>query len=150
MPGVTVFRGPESEGYPLLEEPKKVNVLTVAALAYPEVIYDHDACRYVMEEEDTKKTYKKICALYEMGRIHGDEGIVLSAIGCGAFRNPPWQVAELFLRATKKYYGMFKRIVFAIFGKESTINIIHHTSTCINTQADIYITQSCNYFQHVT
>lgn len=119
VPGVTVFRGKESDGYPLLDVPKKLDVLTVAALAHPSVHIDQATGRYVMSEEETKITYNKIRVLYEMARIHKNDGIVLSAIGCGAFRNPPWQVAELFLKVTKKYYGFFKRIVFAIFGKQN-------------------------------
>lgn len=123
VPGVTVFRGPESEGYPLLPEPKKIDVLTVAALSYPDIYYDDKRGEYMMYNEDAKTSYRKICVLYEMARDQKNDGIVLSAIGCGAFRNPPKQVAELFLEATKKYYGFFKQIVFAIFGKHF-INIL--------------------------
>ena len=134
VPGVTIFRGPESEGYPLLPEPKKIDVLTVAALSYPDIYYDSQRGEYMMYEKDVKTSSQKIRVLYEMAREQGNDGIVLSAIGCGAFRNPPKQVAELFLEATKKYYGFFKQIVFAIFGNPDfifTLISIFHIFTFI-------------------
>lgn len=116
VPGVTVFRGKESDGYPLLPEPKKIDVLTVAALSHPTLEFDEKLRQYFLSKKDAETTFKKICVLFEMAIDKKNDGIVLSAIGCGAFRNPPKQVAELFLTATKKYYGYFKQITYAIFG----------------------------------
>lgn len=46
---------------------------------------------------------------------HGNNAIVLSAFGCGMFRNPPECVSVLFNEVIRTHFiGVFKRIVFAI------------------------------------
>lgn len=42
--------------------------------------------------------------------------LILSALGCGAFHNPPKHVAELFLHVLNEpiYKGRFNMVVFAI------------------------------------
>jgi len=46
---------------------------------------------------------------------NGHDSAVLSSIGCGAFKNPPEHVAELFHEVIKQFDGYFKEIIFAIF-----------------------------------
>lgn len=61
----------------------------------------------------------KIHTLLTACRDNGATHLVLSALGCGAFRNPPDHVAELFKDALSPASGMFrgcfKKVVFAIF-----------------------------------
>lgn len=38
----------------------------------------------------------KIRTIFRIGLIHGHDSLVLGALGCGAFRNPPRHVARLF------------------------------------------------------
>lgn len=38
----------------------------------------------------------KIRTIFRIGLIHGHDSLVLGALGCGAFRNPPRHVAQLF------------------------------------------------------
>jgi uncharacterized protein (TIGR02452 family) len=47
---------------------------------------------------------------------------VLSAFGCGAYGTPPKEMARLFHEVieSKKYKGVFKKIVFAIINLPST------------------------------
>ena len=44
----------------------------------------------------------------------GFDGIVLSAFGCGAFRNPPAHIASLFKRVVVEFQGFFRMVAFAI------------------------------------
>ncbi len=44
----------------------------------------------------------------------GFDGIVLSAFGCGAFRNPPDHIARLFKSVCDEFTGCFRVIAFAI------------------------------------
>ena len=41
--------------------------------------------------------------------------LILGAFGCGAFRNPPKLVAEVFAEFTEKYRGCFDVIEYAVF-----------------------------------
>jgi len=50
-----------------------------------------------------------------MAYQNGDEVVILSALGCGAYQNPPAHIAELFQEVIEKSYpGAFETIAFAI------------------------------------
>jgi hypothetical protein len=53
---------------------------------------------------------------------NGNDSLVLSAFGCGAYGTPPKEMARLFHEVieSKKYKSVFKRIVFAIINLPST------------------------------
>ncbi len=110
-PEVTVFRGLEAEGYPLLERPFKVCFVAVAALNGPHLTADGD---YV--ESERVGMINKIRTILNIALKFGHKTLVLSAFGCGAFRNPPDKVALLFKQVFEEpaYKGAFERVIFAI------------------------------------
>ncbi|CAF1531382.1 unnamed protein product [Adineta ricciae] len=59
-------------------------------------------------------TRKKIENIFAVAFQHKHDSLVLSALGCGAFKNPPGHVAELFRSVIEQYAGFFRRITFAI------------------------------------
>ncbi len=107
---VTVFRGTESEGYPLLENPFKINFVAVAALRNPELVDG----KYI--SADKEMTLNKIRTILNVAALHGHKTLILSAFGCGAFHNPPSEMALLFKQELESsmYKGRFKKVVFAI------------------------------------
>ena len=114
--GVTVFRGPEREGYPLLEKPWRCNFVAVPAVNRPETVLDAQG-RSRLAPEMEAATRRKIRAILRIARSNGQRALVLSAFGCGAFRNPPRHIAELFREelAAPEFRAAFARIVFAVF-----------------------------------
>ena len=60
---------------------------------------------------------KKIRAQLQTLKDAGIRHVVLSAFGCGAFRNPPHVVAECYRRVIESYKSHFDVIAFAIIGK---------------------------------
>ena len=50
------------------------------------------------------------------GLYRGHDSLVLSALGCGAFRNPPHHVAQLFkeVLSEEEFLNKYKHISFAI------------------------------------
>ncbi|WED42027.1 poly(ADP-ribose) glycohydrolase domain-containing protein [Legionella cardiaca] len=58
---------------------------------------------------------KKIAAQLETLHEKGIRDVVLSAFGCGAFKNPPQNVARLFREELEKRPDYFDNVVFAIF-----------------------------------
>ena len=68
----------------------------------------------------------KINHLFEVGITYGYDTLILGAFGCGAFRNPPGEVVQLFNQAIRTYGGAFKRIDFAIlkhvYGKTAAVD----------------------------
>jgi len=62
------------------------------------------------------KVKRKIQAILNIAQKHGHRVLVLGPFGCGAFRNPAKNIAELFkeVLAEARYSFYFTRIVFAI------------------------------------
>ena len=112
-PEVTVFRGLEAEGYPLLKEPFKVSFVAVAALNGPHLTPSGD-----YTESERLGMLNKIRTILNIALKFGHKTLVLSAFGCGAFRNPPEKVALLFKEVFGEpaYKGAFEKVVFAIKG----------------------------------
>lgn len=57
---------------------------------------------------------KKIDFIFKIAIYYNYKNIVLGALGCGAFGNPPEEVAELFNDVIQKYHNNFDNIYFAI------------------------------------
>ncbi|OPL07597.1 MAG: hypothetical protein AVO33_04690 [delta proteobacterium ML8_F1] len=114
-PGVTVFRGLEEDGYPLLKTPWKINFIAVAALNHPDLVLDADGEPWIAEAlvpavKNKMRTILRIAAEQEI-RV-----LVMGALGCGAFRNPPGHVASLFKEVfdEPEFKGQFEKVIFAI------------------------------------
>ena len=113
--GVTVFRGPEGEGYPLLAKPWRCNFVAVPAISDPATAPGPDGAPRLTPAMEAA-TRRKIRAIFRIARENGQRALVLSAFGCGAFHNPPRHVAELFRDelAAPEFRGAFGRVVFSI------------------------------------
>lgn len=59
----------------------------------------------------------KIRLVLQVAVLKGHNAVVLGALGCGAFHNPPLDVAVTFKEVMKEFDGRFKIITFAILGK---------------------------------
>lgn len=112
--GVTVFRSTEDTGYAFLPQPYRVDVVTVPAISRPDLI-ERDG-RLRLPDDLAAATLVKIRAILRIAAHHGATDLVLSAFGCGAFRNPPEHIAELFRAALgeDEFAGVFRRVEFAI------------------------------------
>ena len=110
-PEITVFKGEESDDYPLLKEPFKVDVITVAACKNPEITSAGE-----FSDEVREKTKNKIETILNIALINGNDALVLSAFGCGAFGTPPHLMARAFkdILESEKYKNRFKFVGFAI------------------------------------
>lgn len=108
---VTFFRGPESGGSQLEEKPYNIPVISVAALCGPRIGADG-----MMFSEETEITLEKMRTIFRIGQAQGHDSLVLSALGCGAFANPPAHIARLFHQVMEEdeFRNTFKLIDFAI------------------------------------
>jgi uncharacterized protein (TIGR02452 family) len=91
-----------------------VGVITVPAINSPETDMVGGEERLVPRLAEA--TRHKIRGILRIGANHRHEDLVLSAFGCGVFRNPPGHMAELFAAtlAEEEFAGVFRRVVFAI------------------------------------
>jgi len=108
---VTFFRGPESTGSVLEDRPYNIPVVSVAALNGPRIGPDGK-----MLKEETAVTLDKIRTIFRIAHMAGHDSLVLSALGCGAFANPPAHIAELFHQVIDQdgLRRVFRLIDFAI------------------------------------
>ena len=63
----------------------------------------------------------KIRTILRIAHFHGHDAVVLSALGCGAFRNPPADVAAAFDEVLREdeFAGAFKKVLFAILDDQN-------------------------------
>lgn len=108
---VTFFRGPESEGSMPEEKPYNIPVISVAAISGPRIDRDGLMCK-----ADANLTLDKMRTIFRIGVMQGHDSLVLSAMGCGAFANPPAHIAKLFHQVIEEdeFRDVFKLIDFAI------------------------------------
>ncbi|TFK63572.1 hypothetical protein BDN72DRAFT_775744, partial [Pluteus cervinus] len=133
-PDVCVFRGtytPESSGDLTTDMTVKspsewwfIDVISCAAIRSPDL--DDTGAQYA-DAAQCDLTYDKVKQILRAAAMHGCRYLVLGAFGCGAFSNPPQQVAKIFRRALLgkdhrkpgEFAGYFDEIVFAIKGGKS-------------------------------
>ena len=113
-PSVTIFRGNEQSGYPLLEKPWQVNIIAVAGMNSPRIVYENGSERIARDLIAGVKN--KIRTIFRIACDQGQRNLVLGALGCGAFHNPPLHVAELFrdVLCEPEFWGAFQKVCFAV------------------------------------
>jgi uncharacterized protein (TIGR02452 family) len=86
-------------------------VITCAALRHPKLI---NGATYRPGQRTLM--YQKVRAILDVAVLHDVSNLVLGAFGCGAFGNPPSQVAEIFrqLLIDECYAMHFSRVGFAV------------------------------------
>lgn len=112
-PSAFVLRASEANGYAWLPKPYEVAFIASAAYRRPELKKDQEH----MMPKFAEGFLKKARAVLWTAAHFGHDSVVLSAWGCGAFRNPPKHIAELFRQVLAEPWiqGRFKNITFAIF-----------------------------------
>jgi uncharacterized protein (TIGR02452 family) len=112
--GITVFRGSEKNGYRLLRAPFEVAFVSVPAINRPALERIHG--EYRIDSSLVEPTREKIRTLLRIAGKYRHDSLVLSAFGCGAFRNPSRHVARLFREVFSEgeFSRRFKTVVFSI------------------------------------
>lgn len=110
-PDAVVFKDSELREYALLENYFTVSFIAVPGVNRPDL--DEKGRLIPMFVELVKN---KIRTIFRIGLIHGHDSLVLGALGCGAFRNPPAHIAELFheVMNEKEFKNKYRLLYFAI------------------------------------
>ena len=95
----------------MLDTPYRMSFIAVAgvnrpALASPERI----------APELVEPIKNKIRTIFRIGLLYGHDSLVLGALGCGAFRNPPSHIACLFHEVMEEpeFKNKYRLLLFAI------------------------------------
>ena len=111
---VTVFRGSERNDYCMLKNPFKLSFVSVPAINKPRLeLIDGE---YRIGSELIEPSKEKIRTILRIEGGHEHDCLILGAFGCGAFKNPPKHMAELFKEVfqEQEFLNRFKVVVFAI------------------------------------
>lgn len=113
---VCVFRGSEAQGY-CLQKPFSVTMLACAAINSPQLVneeHEDGSSRARMCTADVRLTQLKLAAVLSAAAQEGCDAVVLSAFGCGAFKNPPENIAEIMQSVVSRFRFHFKTISVAV------------------------------------
>ncbi|CAF0883349.1 unnamed protein product, partial [Didymodactylos carnosus] len=114
--GITIFRKTEANGYEYLSKPiYKVSAIALPAYQAPDLTTDNR-----LSSKIAVGTRKKIENLFAVAYANNHNCLILSALGCGAFKNPPKHVASIFKTVIEQYAGFFQKIIFAIIDDHNT------------------------------
>ena len=111
--GVEFYRGGAAVDYALYPSPKQLDCIAVAGLRKPLLTDDQ---RRIRQRTDIQTLETKLRLLFYVAAAQGNDVLVLSALGCGAFACPPVHVAMLFKKVVAENTGRFRKIIFAILG----------------------------------
>ncbi|KJE96626.1 hypothetical protein CAOG_006926 [Capsaspora owczarzaki ATCC 30864] len=138
-PEVFVMRGTEQEGYPFLAAPQTMAFIGVPAYARPDLVNARPSKKQLkagaeapststpeprLTEKFAEKTRQKMRTILAVSCAAGHDSVVLSAMGCGAFGNPPNHIARLFEEVLNDrrfdFMHRFRVISFAIFDDKNS------------------------------
>jgi len=117
---ITIFRGSERNGYCFLQNPFEISVVSVPAINRPNL--DFINRKYYITRELIEPSKEKIRTILRICGEFNHDCLILSAFGCGAFRNPPNHMAKLFKEVFNEpeFQDRFELVVFAILDDHNT------------------------------
>ena len=117
---VTVFRASERNGYCFLQNPFEISVISVPAINRPNLNFING--EYFITKELIEPSKEKIRSILRICGEFNHDCLILSAFGCGAFRNPPNHMAKLFKDVFNEpeFIDRFELVVFAILDDHNT------------------------------
>ena len=107
-PNVFVFRDTDLS---FLDKPFFVSMVASAAVKEPHLENNK------LSKIDLELTKQKIETIFQTAILNNHNSLILSAYGCGAYKNPHSCILKAFEDTIKKYNGVFKLIAFAILPK---------------------------------
>ena len=115
-PNVLVF---QDHDYGILDyaDAWKVDFVAVAGLRRPEV-----TSQGKLTASDARKLKEKIRAVFWLAKQTHHDCVVLGALGCGAFHNPPEHVAEIFREVLGEPCASNLEVHFAIYSRNNDKN----------------------------
>lgn len=122
-PSVLIIRSATAAGHKLYTLPASdlpvTSVISVAALRHPYLTPDEKAFASAGQRAETKR---KIRVSLRVAAMNGHTKLVLGALGCGVFANPPTDVAQCFLEVFHEQEfqgGWWEDVVFAVMDNAS-------------------------------
>ncbi|GIQ84440.1 conserved hypothetical protein CHP02452 [Kipferlia bialata] len=122
--GVSIIRMSSASGYALMA-PVPVTVISTAAPQDPSTVMSSEPGMGLVYAQDTEAhtLVTRIHAVLRAAVLHGVHHLVLGALGCGAFHNPPREVVAVFRELLPSYLPFFRSVTFAVLGDRKGENL---------------------------
>ena len=132
-PDVCVFR--DSLTYKKLDNPFLCSVISVAGVVHPKI----DTTTGLVERKYVPVIKGKIRTILRIAKENKHTKLVLGALGCGAFKNPPKHIAMLFKEVLDEpeFNRSFEEICFAIL-EDNNSKREHNPEGNLKPFADIF------------
>jgi uncharacterized protein (TIGR02452 family) len=118
----------KNEAYLDLPSPFPVSMLAMPAISKPQLDKNN---KY--STKDYATTCQVIENIFKVALLMESEILVLGAIGCGAYRNPPEEVVKIFNLMLTKYDKCFKTIVFSVLSRhDNNFNVFNKNIVRLN------------------
>lgn len=134
-PEVKVVKTTEKSGWKIIPDGfwPELAFIACPGVKYPDLIYRHNEDgtenEKILNERDTQMLKTKIKLIIQIANKYGHRTIVLGALGCGAWRNPPKYVAEIFKEVLEECDGYVENYVFAILNTRNDQQVVRNFET---------------------
>lgn len=137
-PQISLIKTSESDGWKLLDPNKlnKISFIACPGIRQPSVININGEQR--LNDNDVQILKNKIKTIIQTAVKFDHKTVILSALGCGAFRNPIKHVAEIFKSVLTEYDGVVLNYYFAIMTTSNNNYIVKTYSTETKKTIDIF------------
>ena len=108
-PEATVFKDTEANN---CVDPWQAAFIAVPGLKFPRTNNQNLVCL-----QDLMRMRAKIELICQTAKHYGHDALVLGPLGCGVWRSPPKQMAEIMRSVLSSYRGVFKHVTFACLAK---------------------------------
>jgi uncharacterized protein (TIGR02452 family) len=108
-PGVSILKSSENTGWSILPEVKTADFLACPGIKFPRFVVNDR-----LTDSDVQLLERKIELILQIAQQFHHDTVVFGALGCGAWKNPPHHVAEIFRNVLHKHDGAIQHAVFAI------------------------------------
>jgi len=116
-PSIVVFKRGEHELYQPLDEAFRVDVVSCPGLKYPPLAEGR------LRPEDVEVLKNKVRLILQVCETYGHPTLIAGALGCGAWCNPPEDVARAFKAVFEEQpRTVVRRVVFAILKPKGIFN----------------------------
>ena len=111
---VTIFK---NKYYEYMKTPFTVSMIAAAAIKNPKLIPHQKSSSLIYSNYDFDIMFCTIGNIFRIAHINNFNTLILGALGCGAYNNPPLEVIKIFNHYINLYNGCFKNIIFAVYSK---------------------------------
>jgi len=95
-------------------------------IACPAIHCPHLTENGELNEDDEHLLRVKLRLIFQAARKNGNDSLVLGAMGCGAWKNPPHHVATIMKQEIDAIDGMFSDVVVACLQVDPGTYILRH------------------------